>query len=347
MAPVRNGRHTFAEIPTDAGLIAPGKHLKYDDSQTIDLDNVPLGGGFLIKTLVLSVDPYMRWRMREAHIPSYSPAFEIGKPLNGHGVGVVTRSETPDMQPGDHLYGPGFLHQEYFVAKDPKEYERIVNEIGVPWSLYVGVLGMPGQTAWFAWKEFSKVKKGQTVFISAVAGAVGNVVAQLAKLDGMKVIGSTGSDEKVMYARSLGVDVAFNYKKESTEEILKREGPIDIYWDNVGGEALDLALKYASDGAQFIECGLTSIYNNESQAYPYQNMFSIVANQISIHGFRVGALASKWAELYYREVPRLLKDGKLKPEEDRSYGLENVGEAFLQISTGDNKGKKVVIVAED
>lgn len=134
------------------------------------------------------------------------------------------------------------------MAKDPKTYQKITNEIGIPWSLYVGVLGMPGmtslhsrgwirligyvplgQTAWFAWKEFSKANKGQTAFISTVAGAVGSFVAQLAKLDGLKVIGSSGSDEKVEYARSVGVDVAFNYKKESTEDILKREGPIDVY----------------------------------------------------------------------------------------------------------------------
>ncbi|KAI0315715.1 alcohol dehydrogenase [Amylostereum chailletii] len=289
----------------------------------------------------------MRARMREAHIPSYSPAFEIGQPLNSHGVGVVIRSETPDIKPGDHLYGPGFPHQEYFVAKDPKAYQKITNEIGVPWSLYVGVLGMPGQTAWFAWNEFSKASKGQTVFVSTVAGAVGSFVAQLAKINGLKVIGSSGSDEKVEYARSLGVDVAFNYKKESTEEILKREGPIDVYWDNVGGETLDLAMKYAANGARFIECGMASLYNKESKAYTYENTFAIISKQISVNGFLVWHLAPKWAESYYREVPLLIKEGKLKFEEDRSYGLESVGEGFLQISTGENKGKKVIIVAED
>jgi NADPH-dependent curcumin reductase CurA len=163
-------------------------------------------------------------------------------------------------------------YQEYAVVdQSPDPFLRVLPADGnLAWSTYLGVLGMPGQTAYFSWKEYAKPQKGQTVFVSTAAGAVGSVIVQLAKRDGMKVIAASGSDEKVQFAKDCGADVSFNYKTTSTEEVLAKEGPIDVcvvflgqaasrrscllrrYYDNVGGETLDLAFKYASTYARFI-----------------------------------------------------------------------------------------------
>ncbi|KZP04312.1 NAD(P)-binding protein [Athelia psychrophila] len=268
MAPVTNGRHLFNEVPT--GYPVPGKTTVYDASQTIDLENVDLNGGFLLKVLVVSVDPYLRGKsesllqfcarhgidgrgaVRNAAVKSYSPPFFIGEPLGNFGVAVVLRSDNPAFKKGDHLYGVVFF-QEYIVTSQVENYRKLENKEGLPWSVYVGAAGMPGKTAWFAWKEWANSQKGETVFVTAGAGPVGSLVIQLAKLEGLKVIASAGSDEKVAFLKELGVDVAFNYKTASTKDVLEREGPINIYWDNVGGETLDLALANAAfSGARFI-----------------------------------------------------------------------------------------------
>ncbi|KZP04315.1 NAD-P-binding protein [Athelia psychrophila] len=344
MAPVTNGRHLFNEVPT--GFPVPGKTTVYDASQTIDLENVPLNGGFLLKVLVVSIDPYLRGKMRDATVKSYSPPFFIGEPLGNFGVSVVLRSDNPAFKAGDHLYGYA-LFQEYIVTDKVEYYRKIENKEGLPWSVYVGAAGMPGKTAWFAWKEWANSKKGETVFVTAGAGPVGSFVIQLAKLEGLKVIASAGSAEKVAFLKELGADVAFNYKTESTKEVLEREGPINIYWDNVGGETLDLALANAapSGGARFIECGMISVYNGTP--YPLQNAINIVSRQISMHGFIVGSLAHKYDELFYAEVPAKLASGAIKYTEDRTLGLERVGEAILDVQTGKNTGKSVIIVAEE
>ncbi|EPQ52506.1 NAD P-binding protein [Gloeophyllum trabeum ATCC 11539] len=343
MAPVRNGRHLFNEVPT--GYPVPGKTTVYDGSQTIDPDTVPLNGGFLLKTLVLSIDPYMRGKMRDPKVESYSPPFLIGKPLENFGVGVVIRSENPAVKAGDHLYGI-FPFQEYFVETDPKKYRVLENKEKLPWSVYVGAAGMPGQTAYYAWKEYSAAKKGETVFVTAGAGPVGSFVIQLAKLDGLKVIASAGSEDKVEFIKKLGADVAFNYKTTNTREVLKKEGGIDIYWDNVGGETLEAALDAAHPEARFIECGMISAYN-ATEPYGVKNLMLVVAKQISMYGFLVFRLGQKYEEEFYRVIPAKLASGELKYSEDVTKGLEDVGEAILSVQKGTNKGKKVILVAEE
>ncbi|KAI0045917.1 alcohol dehydrogenase [Auriscalpium vulgare] len=342
MAPVTNARHIFTEIPT--GLPEPGKHIAHDTSRTIDLENEPLNGGFLVKTLILAIDPYMRMKMRDASIKSYSPAYALGEPLYGYGIGRVLRSEDSALKPGDHIYGL-IPHEEYFVRQDPKQYVSLENEYNLPWSLYVGVLGMPGQTAYIGWKEFSKAKSGETAFVTTAAGAVGSFVVQLAKLNGLKVIASSGSDDKVAFAKAAGADVSFNYKKESTKEVLDREGPIDVYWDNVGGETLDLALAAANEYARFIECGMASQYN-ESERYGIKNAIFFVTKSLSMNGFIVSKLLHKHAADFYHEVPKLVKDGKIQFEEDLKRGLDQVGQGLRDISDGKNQGKVVIVVAD-
>ncbi|KAI0782983.1 alcohol dehydrogenase [Abortiporus biennis] len=344
MSSIINGRVLFKEVPT--GFPVPGKTTIYDQSKTIDLDNVDLEGGFLIKTLVLSIDPYMRGKMREPSKKSYSPPYNKGEPLDNFGVGVVLRSDTPEVTPGDHYYGI-FPFQEYDIRKNTDGLRMLTNEHNIPWSVFVGTLGMPGKTAWFAWQEFAHPEKDDVVFVSGGAGPVGSFVIQLAKADGLKVIASAGSEEKVAFLKELGADVAFNYKTTDTAEILEKEGPISIYWDNVGGPTLEAALEAATVEARFIECGMISGYN--SGGAPVKNIFQVIGKQIKMSGFIVGnpKLVAKYEERFYQEVPPKVAKGEIKLREDRSIGLESAGQAILDVQVGNNNGKKVIIVAKE
>ncbi|KAH7925054.1 alcohol dehydrogenase [Leucogyrophana mollusca] len=341
MAPITNGRHLFNEVPT--GYPIPGRTTVYDASQTIDLDCAPLDGGFLLKTLVLSIDPYMRGRMRDLSKTSYSAPYELGKPIFGFGVGVVLRSEHPTIKAGSHLYGI-FLFQEYTIQSDAKWLEVVENKEKLPWSVYVGAAGMPGQTAYSAWKKFAQAKRGEIVFVTTGAGAVGSQVIQLAKRDGLRVIASAGSEDKVQFMKELGADVAFNYKTTNTLEVLQKEGPIDVYWDNVGGETLDAAFEAAAKHARFIECGMISSYN--TAPYLLKNMMNVVSKEIKMSGFIVTSIFSEFKETFYTEIPAMLANGQLKYREDITRGLEHVGEAILAVLKGTNVGKSVIVVAD-
>ncbi|KAJ7838826.1 hypothetical protein B0H13DRAFT_2255944 [Mycena leptocephala] len=327
MAPVTNTRVLFAAVPKDFPI--PGETTIYDTSQTIDLDGVPLNGGFLIKTLVLSVDPYMRGRMRAPEKKSYSAPFTLGAPLEGYGVGVVLRSDNPDVAVGKYVYGRVIPHQQYsimlgmegliFLEKDPK----------LPWTVYVGAAGMPGKTAYMAWKEFSHAKKGETAFITTGAGPVGSMVIQLAKRDGLKVIASAGSEEKVKFMKDIGADVAFNYKTTDTREVLAQEGPIDVYWDNVGGDILDAALEHANVFGRILGCGMISGYNTGHKAI--KNLSMAYSKSLTISGIIVFRLQPKYDAEFYATIR----------------GLETVGDVILRVQEGRNTAKAVVIIADE
>lgn len=342
MAPVRNARVNFNEVPT--GYPEPGKTTVYDETPTIDIENVALDGGFLLKTLVLSIDPYLRGRMRAPEKKSYSPPFTIGAPLVSHGVGVVVRSDHADVKKGDHIYGL-LTHEEYSIRKGLEGLRIITGEQNLPWSVYVGAAGMPGKTAYMAWKEYSRAKKGETAFVTTGGGPVGSLVIQLAKLDGLKVIASAGSDEKVKFMESIGADVAFNYKTTSTAEVLAKHGPIDVYWDNVGGETLDQALIAANNHARFIECGMISGYNTGGQ--PVKNLMFVVTKSLSINGFLVSTLHPKYEEEFYATIPAKLASGELQYTEEVSIGLDKVGDVILAVQKGANKAKAVIKVADE
>ncbi|KAJ7710412.1 chaperonin 10-like protein [Mycena rosella] len=326
MAPIKNARVLFNSIPKDYPV--PGESTVYDTTETIDLDNHPLNGGFLVKTLVLSVDPYMRGRMKGSDVKSYIPGFVLGKPITGFGVGVVLRSENEDVPVGKHVYGIGFLHQEYFVLSNMSGFIFLEGKPGLPWSVYTGAAGMPGQTAYAGWKEYAYAKPGETA-----------LVIQLAKRDGLKVIASAGSDEKVKFMRDIGADIAFNYKTTDTAEVLAREGPIDIYWDNVGGDVLDAALLHAAVYARFLVR-----YNTGHQGI--KNLHQVYAMSLTMSGVSILRLA-KYNEEFYANVPRALAAGEFKYSEDVSHGLDKVGDVLLAVQTGANTGKAVVVVAEE
>ncbi|KAJ7478372.1 hypothetical protein FB451DRAFT_1131650 [Mycena latifolia] len=342
MAPTTNARVLFAAIPKDFPV--PGETTVYDTSQTIDLEGAPLNGGFLIKTLVLSVDPYMRGRMRNPEVKSYSDPFILGAPLDGYGVGVVLRSENDHVARGKYVYGV-IPHQQYSVLPSMEGLNFLEKDPKLPWTVYVGAAGMPGKTAFMGWTEYSKAKKGETAFITTGAGPVGSMVIQLAKRDGLKVIASAGSEDKVKFMKEIGADVAFNYKTTDTREVLAREGPIDIYWDNVGGDILDAALDHAAIYARFLECGMISGYNTGYQGV--KNLHQTFAKSLTINGLLVFHLEPKYDKEFYATIPRALAHGEIKYKEDVSKGLETVGDVILRVQQGKNNGKAVVVVAEE
>ncbi|TDL15197.1 NAD-P-binding protein [Rickenella mellea] len=342
--PTRNARVLFNETPT--GYPEPGKTDKYDDSQTIDVENVPLNGGFLVKILYLSIDPYMKWRMETSTAMSYAPPFTIGEPLQNFGVGIVLRSENPDIKAADHVHGL-LPFQEYFIAANEKAYRVLPKDQGIPWSVYLGACGMTGKTAYYGWVAYAEAKKDETVFVSTGAGPVGSVVIQLAKKQGLKVIASAGSDEKVEFMKSIGADVAFNYKNKSTHEILEKNGPINIYWDNVGGQALDAAIDAAAPFARFIECGMISQYNLSTESPPYalKNLTKIVKKCLTLRGFLVTPLDEAYRDDFYATIPPMVANGEIKLLEDITEGLEGTGKALYAIQAGTNHGKSIIRVA--
>ncbi|KZV70101.1 NAD-P-binding protein [Peniophora sp. CONT] len=351
MVPIRNARAYYAAIPSEH--IEPDVHVKYVDSRTIDLDTIELNGGFLLKTLCLGIDPFIRSRMHgrkvDTKIRGYIPKFELDQPLIGYGVGKVVRSESDSYQPGDVLHG-WLSHEEYSVYHGPLAAFipfRKIEHIGLPWSVYLGVLGMPGQTAYFGWKAFSKAQTGETVFVSTAAGAVGSLVVQLAKRDGLRVVASSGSADKVAYASECGADVSFNYKNEKVWDVLAREKQgVDIYFDSVGGEHLDAAFANANRFARFIENAMASLYN-DGEPYHLEYIGLITGKSITMQGLHHSTLYPQFEADFYATMPQLVKDGAIKYREDVSHGLETVGQALNDVGTGKNSGKRVVVVADD
>ncbi|KAF8215358.1 hypothetical protein K438DRAFT_1801114 [Mycena galopus ATCC 62051] len=342
MAPVTNGRVLFNAPPKDYPV--PGTTTVYDTSETIDLDNVPLNGGVLIKVLLLSIDPYMRGRLRAPEIESYMPAFSLGEPLTGGGLGVVLRSEVAGVEAGAHVRGM-VVHQEYMIAPNLEMLEVIEKDPKLDWSVYIGAAGMPGETAFMGWREYSGAKKGEVAFVSTGAGPVGSMVIQIAKQDGLKVIASAGSDAKVKFMKEIGADVAFNYKTTDVRSVLAKEGPIDIFWDNVGGDTLDAAMENANLHSRIIECGQISGYNNGYQ--PMKNPGLIFAKCMHFHGFLLRFLRPKHAAAFSAELIPKIASGEFKYTEDITRGLDKVGDVILAVQKGTNTGKAIVLVADE
>ncbi|KAF5348451.1 hypothetical protein D9756_009557 [Leucocoprinus leucothites] len=340
MAPVRNARVLFKDHPQDIGYPEPGQTTVYDDTQTIDPDNVQLHGGFLIKTLVLSIEPYVLSRMR----PSFPLPYTIGAPITSFGVCIVVRTETDKVKVGDHLYGD-LAFEEYTIRPSLDGLVVLDNKHNLPWSVFIGTAGMPGQTAYSGWKEFAHPKKDDIAFVTTGGGPVGSLVIQLAKAEGLKVISSAGSDDKVAFMKEIGADVAFNYKTTNMREVLAKEGPIDIFWDLVGGETLEAALDHANVGARFIECGMISGYFNGGA--PVKNLWQLVVRDITMRGFVVTRTFPKYSEEFYATIPEKIAKGEIKCNEDVTNGLDKTDEVLLGVLKGKNKGKAVIRVADE
>ncbi|KIK57869.1 hypothetical protein GYMLUDRAFT_75178 [Collybiopsis luxurians FD-317 M1] len=342
---VRNARVTYNNVPT--GNLELGKHLVYDDSATINLDNVPLNGGILIKAVALSVDPYMRLMMLSAEDTALNAK---GMFLNaelsifGYGIAAVLRSEVSNIRPGQYIHVDELEHAEYSVVTSMTGVRVVDRNTRLPWSVYAGAAGMTGQTAYFGWKEYAPVKKGSTLYVSTGGGAVGSMVIQLAKKDGLRVIASAGSREKVEFMKEVGADVAFNYKETPIREVLTKEGPIDIYWDNVGGDTLDAALENMSVGGTVIICGQIAGYDDDG--VPAHRLMKMVYGDIHMVGFGFNNLEYKYLDEFYATIPPKLENGEFKFREEVYYSLEKVPEALFRILKGKNEGKCVVVLSD-
>ncbi|KAK9928980.1 hypothetical protein M0R45_026091 [Rubus argutus] len=303
--------------------------------------------GLLVKNLYLSCDPYMRSRLSKQDRLSYVDSFKPGSPMNGYGVARVLESGNPEFNPGDLVWGfTGW--EEYSVLTATESLFKIHNT-DVPLSYYTGLLGMPGLTAYAGFYEICSPKKGETVFVSAASGAVGQLVGQFAKLTGCYVVGSAGSKQKVdLLKNKFGFDEAFNYKEEpDLDAALRRYFPdgIDIYFENVGGKMLDAVLLNMRLKGRIAACGMISQYNLE-QAEGVHNLMAVVAKQIRMEGFLVFSYYHLHGKFLETVLP-YIKEGKITYVEDVVEGLENAPAALIGLFSGRNVGKQVVVVSRE
>ncbi|KAJ7167684.1 hypothetical protein C8R46DRAFT_1093806 [Mycena filopes] len=362
MAPTANPRVFLAKNP-GYELPVAGEHLVFDPTPTIDLD-MELNGGYITKTLLLSPEPYMRERIRDASIVSYSTPMKLGQPLVGFGLVLVVRSEKEGVKEGDYMYGfttwEAYTAQPYMDArihyKDFPEYtfdmdslvlQRVPNPNGAfPWTKYCSCIGSPRLTAFIGLEHVGDAKAGQTVYVSSGASGVGSMVIQLCKLKGLKTIGSAGSDAKVEFLRSIGTDVAFNYKTTPVAAALEEHGPIDLFFDNVGGDQLEATLEHMNMRGRVISCGAIAEYNiPNDQRYGIKNMSTMFKRRIRLEGFIV-ADTPEYNARFFAEIPPLVAQGKIKAQEQLFMGLESGPEAFVSMFDGTSTGKPVVVVDE-
>ena len=302
----------------------------------------PRAGQLLVRNLVMSVDPAMRGRMDD--VPSYLPPWQLGRTLDGGAVGEVVASTADGFQPGDHvLHYKGW--REY-AAVDANQAVK-VDPDAAPLGAYLGVLGMPGLTAYAGLLEVAAMKPGDVVFVSGAAGAVGSLVGQIAKLKGAaSVIGSAGSAEKVRHlTEDLGFDVAFNYKDGKVRDLLRAAAPegIDVYFDNVGGDHLEAALDVIKVHGRIAVCGMISLYNATERPAAPRNLPELIKKRLSMRGFLVLDHANLRDE-FQRDVSGWLREGKISYRETIVDGLRNAPAAFLDMMRGANTGKMLVTI---
>jgi NADPH-dependent curcumin reductase CurA len=314
-------------------------------AEHFSLVQVPVGspgeGSVLVRNLFMSVDPYMRGRMNDA--ASYVAPFELDRPLDGGAVGEVVESRSAAFKPGDAVLS-NYGWREYFVA--PASAVRTLSRDYLPLSLYLGALGMPGMTAWAGW-QLVGVKAGETVFVSGAAGAVGHVAGQLARLYGCRVIGSAGSAAKVQFLREeCGFDSAFNYREGPVRDQLKSAAPdgIDVYFDNVAGEALEAALSALRLHGRIVACGGISMYNEQKPRRGPSNLFNITTKRLTMKGLIVSDWLDRQAE-FQHEVGGYLRAGTLTSKETLVSGIDQAVTAFIGLFDGANVGKMVVRLA--
>ena len=302
----------------------------------------PGPGQVLVRNAFLSVDPYMRGRMNAAR--SYAPPYEIGEPMYGGAVGEVVVSDDPRLPVGtvvQHELG----WRTHSVV--PVRAAVVVDPSVAPLPAYLGVLGMPGMTAWVGLYDIGQVRPGETVWVSAASGAVGSLAGQLARLAGCRVVGSAGGPDKCRYVvEELGFDACVDHRAGDLEGQLREVLPdgLDVYFDNVGGRHLRAALALANPFARLVECGMISAYNGVVE--PVDNLGLIVGKKLTVRGFIVWDSAHR-KPLFTRHVAGLLRDGQIRYDETVVEGIENAFDALLDLLRGGaHRGKLVVDVRE-
>ena len=318
----------------------PGEDL-FELAETAIPD--PAEGQVLVRNAYFSVDPYMRPRMND--VRSYVAPFTLGEAMTGGAVGRVAVSQNPRFAEGDWV-----VHQlgwREWALSDAKGLRKI-DPAAAPVSTALGVLGMPGLTAWYGLFVLGEPKEGDTILVSGAAGAVGSAAGQMAKIAGCRVIGSAGSAEKLAWLRELGFDEVFDYRERSPRAALAELVPegIDLYFDNVGGDHLEAAIGALRVHGRVIACGSISRYNDPEPTPGPRNMFLIVTKRLRIQGYIISDHYDRFAE-FSEQATAWLRDGRLRYRETIVEGIENAPGAFLGLLRGANIGKMLVKVGPD
>jgi hypothetical protein len=301
-------------------------------------------GELLIKILFISLDPAMRGWMNQSR--SYVPAVAIGEVMRALAVGQVVASKNPLFATGKHVSGT-FGVQEYFISEGKGLIEVDPRAASLP--TFLSVLGMTGMTAYFGLLDTGRPQAGDTVVVSAAAGAVGAVVGQIAKIKGCRAVGIAGGADKCRYLiTDLGFDAAIDYKSEDVAEALRKSCPqgINIYFDNVGGNILEAALANLARGARIVICGAISQYCNTGPVQGPSNYLSLLVHRATMKGMLVVDYADRYAQAAH-EMASWMAAGKLRSREDIVEGLETFPDTFLKLFKGENLGKLILKIVAD
>jgi NADPH-dependent curcumin reductase CurA len=300
----------------------------------------PRDGQLLIRNEYFSVDPYMRPRMND--VRSYVAPFTVGEAMTGGAIGTVQASKHGSFADGDWvLHNLGWRE---WALSDGSAVRKLDPDVA-PVSTALGVLGMPGFTAYYGLFELGQPREGETVFVSGAAGAVGSAAGQMAKIAGCRVVGSAGSPDKLAWLHELGFDAAFDYRSRPPRQSLAEAAPdgIDVYFDNVGGDLLEAAIGQMRLYGRIVACGSISRYNDAEPASGPRNMFMIVTKRLRIQGYIIRDHYERFPE-FLEQAQEWVRDGRLRYRETVIDGIENAPRAFLGLLRGENIGKMLVRV---
>ncbi|KAK0823275.1 hypothetical protein LTR73_008649 [Friedmanniomyces endolithicus] len=355
MSLVKNLSLIFKCVPD--GLPIPGKHLVVEDRPS-NISRAP-DGGFVTRNLYCSLDPYMRLMLIESSTRHYRRPFVLGQPMRSLSVAEVIAFSHPDYHTGSMIRASLPIQQYSVVpSEDPSMLGGATSNASIrvlpqPLSplmclpFWIGPLGRPGLTAFSSIYEVGRIQPGETIFISAAAGAVGQIVGQICKLEGLRVIGSVGSDEKVdLLVNELGFDAAFNYRQESTSSALQRLAPagLDIYYDNVGGQTLEDALASMAQDGRIIVCGMVSQYNSTYKSTTSESTYG-VKNLFQLVGHR--DFGPKHMKDHEEKTLRWIEEGKLQAVMSEVRGIQHVADAFVGMLQGESVGKAILRIWAD
>ncbi|KAM7492351.1 hypothetical protein LguiA_035272 [Lonicera macranthoides] len=322
-------------------------HLKMRTrSLSLAVDSIP-DQHVVVQVLWISVDPYLRSQMTGFQDGLNLGQFVLDEVIQAFTIGKVIRSKNSNFKEGDLVTNPFSPIAQYYVAP-PHFLKRIDPTAGIPLPDYISALGLPGFTAWVGIEVLANAKPGSNVLISAAAGGVGMYAGQLAKLKGCRVVGSTGSDEKVkLLKEELGYDDAFNYHKETNlDAALSKYFPngIDIYFENVGGKMLEAVLNHVNRGARIPVCGMISQYNQIwTEREGVRNLMNMIGKEVKMEGFLVGSYLDRFGD-FGKEMEGYLKEGKIISKHEVYHGIESFLESLGSIFSSSNAGKVVIQV---
>ena len=315
------------------------------DTWVLEESSIPTikEGEFLLRQDYISLDPAMRGWMND--VKSYIPPVQIGEVMRAGSIGEVIESKHPKFKVGDSVTGWGGVQQ--YIATNGQGFYTVDTKLA-PAPMYIGTLGMPGMTAYFGILEVGQIKEGEVVLVSGAAGAVGSVVGQIAKIKGCTVIGTAGGPEKCKYVtEELGFDACIDYKNENVYKELRTAAPkgIDVYFDNVGGEILDIALAQIRKKARIVICGAISQYNNKEAIKGPSNYLSLLVNRGTMTGMVVMDYAKDFGTAA-QNMGMWMAQGKLKSKEDIYTGIDNFYETFQRLFNGKKMGKLVLKIKD-